>query len=117
MKYEFEKVLEGVSSYINNEIYSGMNDWQEFLARLMVGRIVGNEESVKESLMSNFYIKTFGVIDSDGMVDVDDLAKDLKRELSRKERITFSLPLFGKMTFGPSDVDMLYKSITGTEMP
>ena len=117
MKYEFETVINGISQYINSEIYSGMNDWQEFLARLMVGRILGNEQRVKETLINNPYIKTFGIIDTDGMVDVDDLAKDVKKEIMRKEKVSFSIPMFGNMTFVPSDVDSLYRYITEKEMP
>lgn len=117
MKYEFEKVIDGIGKYINGEIYSNLTAWQEFLARLMIGRILTNEENVKTMLINNPYIRTFGIIDSDGMVDVDDLAKDLKREIARKEKITFELPMFGNMTFNPSDVDILYKHITGMEMP
>lgn len=116
MKYEFEHVINGVSRYIDNEIYSGMNDYQEFLARLFIGRIIGNEHKVKESLINNGFIRTFGIIDSDGMVDIDSLAQDLKREIGRKEKITFSIPMFGKMTFHPADVDVLYRTITGEEM-
>jgi hypothetical protein len=117
MKCEFKKVMDGISQFINVEIYSGLNDWQEFLARLMVGRILGNEEDVKEMLMGNAFIRSFGIFDSDGMVKVDDLAKDIKREIARKGKVSFDVPMFGNMTFCPSDVDKLYKHITGTEMP
>lgn len=115
MKYEFETVMDGVSNYINQELFSQMSDIQEFLARLVVGRFIGNEESIKDALINNGFVRTFGIIDRDGMVDVDSLAKDLKREIGRKEKITFELPVFGKMTFHPEDVDVLYKSITGNE--
>jgi hypothetical protein len=116
MKYEFEKVMDGISKYINNEIYSEMNDWQEFMARVMIGRIINNHEEVKEMLVNNGYIRTFGIIDSSGMVDVESLASDIKREIERKEKITFNLPLFGTYTFKPMDVDVLYRTITGKEM-
>lgn len=116
MKYEFEKVIDGLSKYINDEIYAGMNDLQEFAARVMVGRIINNRENVKEMLINNGFIRTFGVIDTEGMVDVDSLAADIKREIARKEKITFNVPMFGKMTFKPSDVDMLYRDITGEEL-
>jgi hypothetical protein len=116
MNVEFKKALDGISRFINNEIYSDLTDWQEFLARLMVGRILSNEENIKEMLVNNPYIKTFGIINSDGMIDVDDLAKDIKREIARKGKVSFELPMFGNITFCPSDVDILYKHITGTEM-
>ena len=116
MKYEFEKVIDGMSKYINDEIYAGMNDLQEFAARVIVGRIINNQENVKEMLINNGFIRTFGIIDTEGMVDVDSIANDIKREISRKEKITFNIPMFGRMTFKPTDVDMLYRHITGEEM-
>lgn len=116
MKVEFEKVMDGISRYMNSEIYAGMNAWQDFAARIMVGRIVGNQEAVKDMLMNNVFAKTFGIVDSDGMVDVDSLAKDIRRELARRERMTVEIPMFGKYTFSPSDVDALYQEITGQEL-
>lgn len=116
MKYEFEKVIDGMSRYINNEIYEGMNDLQEFAARVIVGRIINNQENVKEMLINNGFIRTFGIIDDEGMVDVYSLANDIKREISRQEKISFNVPMFGKMTFKPCDVDALYYSITGEEL-
>lgn len=116
MKVEFEKVIDGISRYMNSEIYAGMNAWQDFAARIMVGRIVGNQEAVKDMLMNNVFAKTFGIVDSDGMVDVDSLAKDIRRELARRERMTVEIPMFGKYTFSPSDVDALYQEITGQEL-
>lgn len=115
MKYEFEKVIDGLSKYINDEFYSGMADWQEFIARLFVGRILDNSDVLKDNLSNNGFIKTFGIIDSDGMVDVESLIKDIKRELGKIEKITISVPMIGKMTFTDSDVDTLYKHITGKE--
>jgi hypothetical protein len=113
MKYEFEKVIEGISKYIDTEIYSGMNDLQEFAARVFIGRFLTNQESIKQSLINNGFLRTFNVIDESGMVDVETLATDIKREIARKDKITFSIPMFGKLTFKPGDVDVLVNTITG----
>jgi hypothetical protein len=45
------------------------------------------------------------------MVDVESLADDLRREIGRKGKVSFELPMFGKMTFTPADVDVLYHKI------
>lgn len=116
MKYEFEKVMDGISIYMDEEIFEGMNEWQDFIARVMVGRFLGNQDGVKEMLMNNGFFRTFGIMDSEGMIDVHALATDTRRELSKKGKITFDLPMFGKMTFTPADVDKLYKHITGEEL-
>lgn len=116
MKYEFNRVVDGLSRYIDTEIYSGMNELQEFAARVLVGRVIGNESAFKQKLTENVFVQMLGIVDEDGMVDVDSLAKDVKRELMRKKELTISIPLFGKMTFKPNDVDTIYKHITGEEM-
>jgi hypothetical protein len=113
MLYKFERVLDGVGRYINNEIYSGMNDLQEVVARVLVGRILGNEESIKNALINNGIVRTFGIIDSDGMIDVESITEDLKSEIERKGKLVVSIPMFGKMSFVPDDVDTLYKYIIG----
>lgn len=117
MKVEFETVINGMAQYINDELYPRMNDLQEFSARVLVGRVINNVDNIKNALLSNGFLRTFAIIDSDGMVDIYSLGKDVKRELSKKEKITFDIPFFGKMTFKPCDVDSLYYIITGEEMP
>lgn len=116
MKHNIKRVIDGISRYMDAEIYSGMNDWQEFIARLFIGRLLENDDEIIDGLISNGFIRTFGIVDSEGMVDVDALAKDLKREIARKEKLSISIPMFGNMTFTPSDVDVLYRTITGEEL-
>lgn len=116
MKHPFEKVIEGIAQYINTHLYAKMNDWQEFIARVFIGRFFENTDAMKEKLINNGFIRTFGVIDSEGHVDVVQLAKDMKREIARKGQLSFDIPMFGKMTFSPSDVDELFRTITSEEL-
>ena len=116
MRYEFNRVIDGISRYIDAEIYSRMNDLQEFAARVLVGRFISNEDTVKDSLVNNGFIRTFGILDGDGMVDVITLAKDIKREIARKGKISFSIPMFGTMSFVPEDADAVFRYITGEEL-
>ena len=116
MKYTFEKVVDGLSRYIDAELYPHMNDLQEFMARVLVGRFLSNESGIKESLVANGFLRTFGVLDGDGMVDVDALIRDIKRELIRKKQVSFSIPMFGRMTFSPEDADKIHKLIVGEEL-
>ena len=50
---EFNRVIDGLLKYFNNNLFAKMNDWQEVVARIAVGRIIGNPESLKQSLMAN----------------------------------------------------------------
>ena len=110
---EFNRVIDGLARYMNNNLFANMNDWQEIIARIAVGRIIGNPESLKQSLMANGIVRTFAVMDSEGNVDLEPLMRDLKREIDRKGKLTVEIPMFGKMSFVSSDIDDIYREITG----
>ena len=109
---KFDRVINGITKYLDREIYAGMNDWQEVVARLAVARIIGNE-NLEESLLNNPYVKTFAIADVDGNIDVDGLYRDLKRLVQTKGKVEITLPLFGKFKFTENDVDELYNCIIG----
>lgn len=113
MAVSFERALDGVIKYIDAEIIGGMNEWQELVARMAIGRIAENSEAVKVAVLNNGIVRTFGVVDSNGMIDIDGLARDLKREIARKGKLTVKIPMFGVMTFKPEDVDKIHYMITG----
>ena len=107
MKVQFEKVIDGVNRYIDSEIYKNLNDVQEILARIVVGRVNAGAENIKNVLMNNGFAKTLCLVDSDGMIDIDPLLHDLRAEIEKKGKIEFNVPMIGKMKFTASDVDML----------
>lgn len=107
----FEKVLNGITRYLNAEIYSGMNDWQEMFARIAVSRILGNAETIKTTLINNPFIQTFAIMDANGNVDVDGLMSDIRRHIEQKGKLTVALPMFGNFTFTTEDVNKLHQAI------
>jgi hypothetical protein len=108
----FEQILDGVARYLNKYLFSKMNDWQEVLARLAVGRVMENE-NLKQSLMANPFVRTFAIFDSEGNVELEPLMRDLKKEIEKKGKMTVDIPLFGKISFTGEDVTELYREITG----
>lgn len=113
MKVKFENVIDGVNRYLDKEIYGNLNDLQEFLARLAVARINQNADLIKTSLMNNGLARTLCIVDSEGMVDVDSLSQDIKKEIDRKGSIQVEIPMIGKLTFRSVDVDVLRDLIIG----
>lgn len=108
---KFERVIDGINRFLNAELYANMNDWQEVFARIAISRFVGNVSTVKNVLMNNPFIQTLAIIDSEGNVDVDGIMRDLREQLAKKERIEFTVPMFGKFIFSVGDVDKLHKTI------
>ena len=111
MKVKFETVVDGINRYIDREIYKNLNGLQQFVARLVVGRVNDNAESIKNVLMNNGIAKTLCIIDSDGMVDVDLLLADIRREIERQGSLQVDIPMIGKLTFHADDVDALHNEI------
>ena len=109
----FDRVLNGIMKYMDREIFSSMNDLQEVVARITVSRIIGNSEQLKNTIMSNPYLRTFAIIDENGNVDVDGLYRDIKEQIRAKGKLELSLPMFGTYRFTESDVDRLYSCIRG----
>jgi hypothetical protein len=107
-----DRVLNGIVKYMDREILSSMNDWQEFLARLGMARLLGNKK-LESMLLDNPYVKTFAIIDENGNVDVDGLHRDFKTLIQSKGKIEVALPMFGTYTFNESDVDKLFDCIRG----
>ena len=107
----FEKVLNGILRYMDSEIYSNMNDWQEIAARIAVSRLVRNSDGIKKMLIDNAFVKTFAIMDDEGDVDVEGLMQDIKEQIESKGKLTISLPMFGTFSFVPADVDNLHRMI------
>ena len=108
---KFEKVIKGILKYLNDEIYVGMNDWQEMLARVAVSRLFRDTNALKTALLNNGFIRTFAIMDDSGEVDFDNLFRDIRAQVEQKGKITVSLPMFGNFIFTPPDVDKLYQTI------
>ena len=113
MKVKFESVIDGINRYLDKEIYGNLNDLQEFLARLAVGRINQNSALIKQALMNNGFARTLCLVDSEGMVDLDSLCHDIKKEIDRKGSIQVEIPMIGKLTFRSVDIDVIRDLITG----
>ena len=108
---QFERVLNGIVKFLNEEVYVGMNDWQEVLARIAMSRLIGNKDHLRDSLAANPFVRTFGIMDESGDVDVEGLMRDLKQQIEEKGKLEVAVPMFGKFKFTTSDVDKLHRMI------
>ena len=111
MLYKFEKVVNSAAEWIGSALYPRMNDLQELVARMVIGRVLESEEKIKTALIGNGMLRTFGYINDEGMVDMDILLNDIRREVERKGKLVINIPWIGKITFTPEDVDSLKKHI------
>lgn len=114
MKVEFEKVVEGLCSYINKEVLPTMNTWQQVVATVAVNRYARNSNNLKATLINHPIAKGIALVDENGMVEIDDLAEDIKAAIAPKGRLDLSIPVIGcKLTFNSQDISILCDEIKG----
>lgn len=104
---DFDTTLDGVTKYINTYICKDLNDWQDVIVHMAIGRIYNNKSAIKQMMINNGYVRALGVVDKNCNIDVENLLVELKAEVERKQKVSVSVPLIGTMTFKPADVDTL----------
>ena len=108
--YEYSKVLNGITTYIDREIVDKINGWQKWVVGSGIGIAMSNSTNVFNELKKNQVIKMLGVIDKDDKIDVEKIYKELKKQ-AKKGAITFDVPLVGAITLNEQDVDKMYQYI------
>lgn len=108
---QFEKVINGISKYIEREIYPNMTDWQEILARMAVTRFMSNKDNLKAELIRNPFVSMLNLVTESGEVDVNGIMADLKSQVAAKGKIEIHIPLFGTFSFTAPDLDKLHRII------
>ena len=107
--YNYNKVMGGITKFIDNEIVGNLHDWRSWVLGSALGISLSKFDSIFNELKKNEFVKMLGVIQGD-MVDVDTIYKELKKQASRGS-ITFSIPMIGALTLSDKDVESLYRYI------
>lgn len=109
--YNYDKVMSGLSKFIDTEIVNKVPGWKKWLVGSAMGIMLSNSSSIFEQLNKNSFIKTLNLIDDLGNINVDELYKELKKQ-AQKSNATIELPMIGSFVLNEQDVDKLYKFIT-----
>lgn len=106
----YSKVINGLMSYVDNEIVGKLNGslkaWGIGIAAGILGK---RAEQMYAALRENPVLTSLGLIDGD-MIDVESIYSEALR-MAQRGSATVSVPMLGGITFGPSDVEALYRYI------
>lgn len=106
------KVLNGLVNYIDAEIMSKMaGSWKAWVVGGAAGLIAGRADRILSALAANPMIAALGLIEGEN-IDVEAIIAELRKQ-AQKGTATVVVPLIGPITFGPADVDSLYRHIMG----
>ena len=107
--YEYNKVINGIATFIDEEILTSINGWQKWVLGSGIGIALSDAEELFNSLKNNELIKMLKIVDGD-KVNVDKIYKKLKKQ-AKKSSITFNIPMIGTLTLKEEDVDKLKEII------
>lgn len=107
--YEYNKVINGIATFIDEEILTSINGWQKWVLGSGIGIALSDAEELFNSLKNNELIKMLKIVDGD-KVNVDKIHKELKKQ-AKKSSVTFNIPMIGTLTLKEEDVDKLKEII------
>lgn len=107
MKAEPQRVVNGVINYADNEIINSLPTTGKWLVGAGLGIMTAKMNELIDSLVSNPMIKMMGIVDDEGLFDVDLIMDNLKGSANKYGKMTVQIPLVGNLTFNENDIDSL----------
>lgn len=105
MKVTINQISEGLARYIDQELVPkvpGIRKWMLGLAGGYAGQMLQGKAAENK-----VFLESLGVMDADGMIDIDALHTRLKAAADSSGTVTEHIPMIGDVTFDSSDIDRL----------
>lgn len=107
-------VSRGIVNFIDEEILPKMQGWQKWAFGTVAGVMAKKSDSLLNDLAKNPLVKSLGIIDKDGNVDIETIYAELQKQAS-KTPATIPIPMIGEIRLTSEDVDSLYRYIKNAE--
>lgn len=108
----YSKVVNGLMSYVDNEIVAKMNGSLKGWGVGIIAGLLGRKaDQVFATLRNNPIAASLGLIDGE-MVDVEAVYSEALR-MAQRGSATVNVPMIGAVTFSAVDVESLYRYIIG----
>lgn len=108
-----DEVVNGILKYIDDEVIPVLPTSGKWGLGTMVLLASEKSDEIFKTLTDNSIVKSLGVIDSQGDIDIDRLSIALKKSASKYGKLVLMVPIVGTLTFSEKDVDILYQYISG----
>ena len=108
----YKKFIQGITQYIDEEFISRFTgSWKAWLLGTATALAAARMDNIFKVLRDNAALKVLGLVDGEN-IDAEAVLAELKKQ-AQKGTATVSLPVLGAVTFGPEDVDAIYRNIMG----
>ena len=106
----YTRVVQGIAAYIDNELIGKLNgSWKAWLLGSIAGIGISNAEKLFMQYKDMPLLSALGIVDGEN-INVEAIYAEMRKQAQRGTA-TIQLPIVGAVTFGPADVDSLYRCI------
>ena len=107
-------LIPGLSRFIDENILAHypVNSMKRIMMAGAVSLYIKKNEGIVDQLARSPLFTELGVIQENGMIDIDPIRDTLKLEINKVGFMRLSLPMIGDIDFTTDDVDALYRDIT-----
>ena len=106
----YKQLINGLTKYIDAELINQLTGNSRILLGIGAGVALKKSESIYDSLRNNSLIKMLNIIDDTGLIDVETLYSEIKKQAER-ETINIDIPIIGVLSLNQNDIDKLYNYI------
>lgn len=109
-------LIPGISKFIDESVLSHYppTSMKRIIMAGAASLYLKQNQSLVDTVTSNPLFSSLGVIDKDGMIDIDVVRDTLKEEITKSGFVRASLPFIGDIDFTADDVDTLYRILVDT---
>lgn len=108
-----EQVIKGIITYADNEVIPQLPTTGKWGLGSMILMTQDRMSELLNDLSTNSVVNALGVINSDGMIDIEIISNALIQTANRYGKCEFNIPLIGCLSFSARDVEMLKTYIIG----
>lgn len=106
-------LIPGISRFIDENVLAHYpaTSMKRIIMAGAVSLYLKQNEGIVDTLTSNPLFTGFGVIQDNGMINIDLIRDTLKTEISKAGFMRLTIPMVGDIDFTTDDVDALYRFI------
>lgn len=108
----YNKVINGMKRYINEEIISKMAGLPKIATEVVTNIAFEKSNDVFVEFKNNTWVKMLKIVNEKDEVDVEILYRELKKQ-AQKAPLVLDIKMIGTLTLNEQDVDKMFNMIMG----
>lgn len=109
-----DSIAKGLASFVDAEVLPKMGGLQRWVFGTAAGVMAKRTDAVVQALMSSPIPKMFGLVDAEGLIDLELVYSELAKQAGKTPAV-IPIPLLGELRLSAQDVDSLYRHILSAD--